>query len=196
MAVFAVLVGAYAVALLFVPVMRPPFMRDRFATLPLVAAFHVSAAGIALALGAFQLNARLRSRFLPMHRWMGRGYVIAVLLGGVSGLALARVSQGGLPAHVGFGLLAVLWLTATTIAYRQIRAGDQVSHRRWMIRSYSLTFAAVTLRLYIPLSLVAGIPFESAYPAISWMCWVPNLVVAEWLILRGRPSSLMPENAT
>jgi len=53
-----------------------------------------------------------------------------------------------------------------------------------MTRSYALTFAAVTLRIYLPLSQVAGIPFEPAYQTIAWLCWVPNLIVAEWLILR------------
>lgn len=51
-----------------------------------------------------------------------------------------------------------------------------------MIRSYTLCLAAVTLRVYLPIAEAAGIPFESAYPAITWLCWVPNLVAAEWLV--------------
>jgi len=65
-----------------------------------------------------------------------------------------------------------------------IRAGDQVNHRRWMIRSYSLTLAGVTLRIYLPLSIASGIPFLDAYQAIAWACWVPNLLVVEWWLLR------------
>jgi len=53
-----------------------------------------------------------------------------------------------------------------------------------MIRSYSLTFAAVTLRIYLPLAFASGIPFEIAYPAIAWLCWVPNAIVAEWMFVR------------
>jgi hypothetical protein len=33
-----------------------------------------------------------------------------------------------------------------------------------MVRNFALTFAAVTLRLYLPSAFVAGIAFESAYP--------------------------------
>lgn len=55
-----------------------------------------------------------------------------------------------------------------------------------MIRSYALTLAAVTLRIYLPLSQLAGVPFGDAYQVISWLCWVPNLVVAEWVVLRRR----------
>lgn len=47
-------------------------------------------------------------------------------------------------------------------------------------------FAAVMLRIYLPVSMAGGVPFESAYPVIAWLCWVPNLVVVEsWLRWRG-----------
>jgi hypothetical protein len=53
-----------------------------------------------------------------------------------------------------------------------------------MVRNFALTFAAVTLRLYSPASMTAGIEFEVAYPYIAWICWVPNLVAAELLFNR------------
>ncbi len=183
MALSALIIAAYAIAALTVAVVRPPFLQQRFLTMPLAAAVHLAASAIALAVGPFQHNARIRGRFVNLHRWMGRTYVIAVLAGSIAAFALATMSQGGLPTHVGFGLLAVLWLGTTATAYRHIRAGQQVSHRRWMTRSYALTFAAVTLRIYLPLSFAVGLPFEPAYQAISWLCWVPNLIVAEWFIL-------------
>ena len=186
MTTLALIIALYAMGVLFVPAMRPPFLQQRFLIMPLAAYLHLGGSGVALAMGAFQLNTRLRSRFIHVHRWMGRTYVIGVLLGGLAALALATRSQAGLPTHVGFGLLAALWLFTTTMAYRYIRGGNQALHRRWMIRSYALTFAAVTLRIYLPLSQVAGIPFDPAYQTISWLCWVPNLIVAEWIMLRQR----------
>ena len=190
MTVLALFIALYAVALLFVPAMRAPFLRERFILVPVAAVLHLAGAAVALAVGPFQLNARLRARFLSVHRWMGRSYVVGVLLGGLGGLTLATMAQTGLAARVGFGLLAVLWLTATGMAYRHIRARNESMHRRWMIRSYALTFAAVMLRIYLPLSQVYGIPFEPAYQTIAWLCWVPNLIVAEWLILRPSPAAV------
>jgi len=183
MALLALIIAAYAIAALAVATVRPPFLQQRFLTVPLAAALHLAASAIALAVGPFQHNSRIRGRFVNLHRWMGRTYVLAVLAGGIAALVLATLSQGGLPTHIGFGLLAVLWLGTTATAYGYIRAGHQVSHRRWMTRSYALTFAAVTLRIYLPLSFAVGLPFEPAYQAISWLCWVPNLIVAEWFIL-------------
>ena len=136
-----------------------------------------------------------------MHRGLGLVYVVAVLLSGVSAVAMAPTSSGGMAGHFGFGMLGVLWLTSTIVAYRTVRSGDFEGHRAWMIRSYALCLAAVTLRIYLPLSFVAGIPFPDAYPAIAWLCWVPNLVVAEWFVVRSslapleRPGSTVPQGA-
>jgi uncharacterized membrane protein len=127
-----------------------------------------------------------------VHRLVGRVYVVAVFISGISAGLLAPWSAGGAPGHVGFGLLAVLWVTTTTIAWLRARSGDYPQHRAWMIRSYALCLAAVTLRVYLPLSAVAGVPFDAAYPAIAWLCWVPNLIVAEWLLLPGSVAPLQP----
>ena len=53
-----------------------------------------------------------------------------------------------------------------------------------MIRSHALTLAAVTLRIYLPLELALGMSFHDAYRVVSWLCWVPNLVAAEWFIFK------------
>ncbi len=197
MALLAVGIALYAAAVMAVPAMRPPFLQDRFTTVPFIAYAHLGASAIALLIGPFQFNSRLRSRFLSVHRWLGRAYVLSAMVGGMAGFILATMSEGGLVAHFGFGLLAVLWLVTTGAAYMRIRAHNQAAHRRWMTRSFALTFAAVTLRIYIPLSLALGISFETAYPVISWICWVPNLIVAEWLIMRRRPpaASIEPRAA-
>jgi uncharacterized membrane protein YozB (DUF420 family) len=118
------------------------------------------------------------------------------MVGGLSAIALAPAAQTGAVAGLGFGLLGALWVASTIAALVAIRGGDVTAHRRWMTRSFALTLAAVTLRLYLPAAFAAGIPFPTSYPVIAWVCWVPNLIVAE-LLLRSRvavvatPSSQM-----
>lgn len=192
MTVLAVSIAAYALLVLLMPGFGPPFIAERRVVVPVALSAHLLGGLTALAIGPWQLNSRLRARALGRHRWLGRAYVIAVLVGGAGALGLAPLSQEGLVTHIGFGMLAVLWLFATLQAYLRIRAGDQVRHREWMIRSFALTLAAVTLRLYLPLSQIVGIPFGDAYQAVAWVCWVPNLVVAEWLILRRPVPMLIP----
>jgi uncharacterized membrane protein len=155
---------------------------------------HIAASAWALAMGPWQFSLRLRQRALAVHRWVGRSYVAAVVLGGLSAIALAPAAQTGAVAGLGFGLLGVLWVGFTIVALVRIRAGDVTAHRRWMTRSFALTLAAVTLRLYLPAAFAAGIPFPTSYPAIAWLCWVPNLIVAE-LLLRSRPRVVTREAA-
>ncbi len=56
-----------------------------------------------------------------------------------------------------------------------------------MLRTYALTFAAVTIRIeLVALHSVAGFDFEAAYTTVAWLCWVPNLILMElWLAYRG-----------
>jgi uncharacterized membrane protein len=193
MAFLALIIGAYALAVIFLPPMRAPFVRDRLVMVPLAVYAHLAGGAIAMLVGPFQFSTRLRTTYLQVHRWMGRTYVTAVAVGGLGALVLAPISQLGLPTHMGFGLLAILWLATTGIAYRFARAGEAVNHRRWMIRSFSLTFAAVTLRIWLPATMAFGIPHDPAYITVSWLCWVPNLIVAEWLIL---PQPTQPRRTT
>jgi uncharacterized membrane protein len=187
LALLAVAIAGYAVRGMVSPSARPSFMADLFARAPLLMVFHVGGGSAALLIGAIQVTRRIRSRFLFLHRWLGTGYAVAVLLAGTTGLALAPSSFGGMVTHLGFGGLGVCWLATTILAVRSILRLDITAHRRWMYRSYSLTLAAVTLRIYLPLSLALGIGFEDAYRVVSWLCWVPNLVIVEvWLLPRVR----------
>lgn len=163
---------------------RPDFAASLFARHPVGALLHMVCSPVALVVGALQVNRAIRTRHLLLHRWLGRLYVLAVVLGGTSGLSMALEAQGGPVSAWGFGLAAMLWLCSTGAGFLAMRRGDRTAHRDWMLRSYALTMAAITLRLYIPASLMAGLPFEDAYRAIAWLSWVPNLLVAEWLIRR------------
>ena len=190
MTILSMAVSVYATALLLMPAFRPEFLRA--SPVPLVLLAHFAGGGLALAVGPFQFLRSQRARRPALHRWLGRLYVAAIVAGGSAGLVLAFFSQGGAVAHAGFGLLAAAWLLTTTAAYLRIRRGDVAAHRQWMIRSFALTLAAVTLRIYLPASQAAGISFEAAYPVIAWACWLPNLVVAEWWFVPrariGRPA--------
>ena len=143
---------------------------------------HVAGAVTALVLGSLQFIPALRKGFGPPHRWVGRLYVLGCLVGGTAGLILAPGSSAGPIASVGFGSLAVAWIATNLLGWRAVRQGRFADHRRWMIRSWALTLAAVTLRLYLPLVMILDLPFLPWYRAISFLAWVPNLIAAElWL---------------
>jgi len=189
MAFLSVGVALYAVvAYGFLPlgVLVHPDMRESFQAHYLWVYAHIFGSALALAIGPTQFSARFRGWRPQVHRWLGQTYLLAgVVVGGLAGLFLAAHAFGGVPGKLGFAILATLWLYTGIRAFTAIRARDVQSHRRWMIRNYSLTFAAVTLRLLLPSAVALRIPFELAYPIIAWLCWVPNLALTE-MALRGR----------
>jgi hypothetical protein len=151
---------------------------------------HFFAAGLALLLLPLQFTERLRARWPRAHRIGGWLYVLAVLVGGVSGLILAPRALGGWATGTAFMLLALLWLGSTGMAlyYALRRSFD--AHRRWMLRSAALTFAAPTLRLHLVLGLAGfGLEFPQAYLLAAWLCWTLNLLVVE-IHLRRRVATL------
>jgi hypothetical protein len=147
---------------------------------------HAATAATALIIGPWQFLTKLRARFPLLHRWLGRIYVGACVVGGLSGFVLALGASSGPAATAGFGMLAVAWTGSTLIAWRLALKRRFVAHRRWMIRSFALTFAAVTLRLYLPLAPALPLSMADAYRAISFLCWVPNLLLAEFLLRREK----------
>jgi uncharacterized membrane protein len=171
----------------------PTITSNRFTHLGALAV-HAGFAATALLLGGFQFLQPLRRRWPRVHRWIGTVYVTACLAGGAAGLLLSFGTTAGPVAGLGFGLLALTWTGVTANAWRLARARDFARHERWMIRSFALTLAAVTLRLYLPLSMIARLDFTSAYVAIAWLCWVPNLIAAE-LFLRARALRTSPRLA-
>jgi uncharacterized membrane protein len=158
---------------------------DHFAHYIFPLRLHIAGGIGALLAGPWQFSQRLRARALNFHRWMGRFYLLEVGLGSIAGFAMALVSEQGFPTHFGFGILAVLWFFTGLQAYRLVRRGNIEAHRQWMIRNYALSLAAVTLRLYIPFLLaVLHWPFPRTYITVSWLCWIPNLLIAEWMVRR------------
>jgi hypothetical protein len=186
LALLAVAVSGYALSQALLPGLRGDFVESLARTSPLASILHFVGGAIVLASGALQFHRGLRNARPVLHRWTGRIYIVGALVGGLAGLALAFRSFGGLVTHFGFGMMAVLWLFTTATAYRHIRAGNVARHQVWMIRSYALTLAAVTLRFYLPLSVISGLDFEASYQAIAWLCWVPNLIIAEWVFIARR----------
>jgi uncharacterized membrane protein len=190
-AVLSLLVAAYAAAYVVVgPRMYVPDLRASFLARPWGIYTHAFFGSLGLAVGPWQFLARLRARRPGLHRALGKLYVASASMVGASGLYMAAYAFGGPAAKLGFGLLAVTLLTTTGVAFARIRHGDVEGHRAWMLRSFAILFAAVTLRIELPLLVAAhGGDFAAAYRQVAWTSWVPNLLAAEAFLAwkRRRP---------
>jgi len=187
LALFSVVVALVSLRFLILG-LEPAFvgMIDHVRERRLVFLAHVIAAPLALGFGVMQFFPGLRARRPALHRWTGRFYVAMVVAGGVSGLVLAFDTVGGPISGWGFGVLSVLWLGTTFQALRFAMKRHLIEHRRWMIYSFALTFAAVTLRLQLGFAIgVLQIDYATASMLLAWSCWIPNLLFAQWWIARN-----------
>jgi hypothetical protein len=186
MTLLSLYVAAHGISYIFGN-QAPPVVEDNGMGMT-VLMVHAGSAGVALLLGPLQFLEFIRTRARAIHRWIGRTYLVACLVGGVTGGLLAPFTAAGPIAASGFLLLALAWLWTSALAWRAAaikRNYDE--HKNWMIRSFALTLAAVSLRLYLPIAMMAGFDFVSAYQWIAWLAWVPNLAIAEaWIASRRR----------
>ncbi|MBQ4914156.1 DUF2306 domain-containing protein [Maribacter sp. MMG018] len=145
---------------------------------------HILFGGLALTIGWVQFSKRFRNANMARHRIIGRIYVVSALVSGICGGGIAFFATGGVVAQSGFLVMAVCWLYFTTNAYRAIKISDIEKHKVYMIYSYALCFAAVTLRIWLPLlSLILG-SFLPAYRVAAWLSWVPNIIFAYFWVRR------------
>lgn len=164
---------------------RNPF-HVSFALTGWVVPAHFYAAGLALLIAPLQLSARLRTRWPVVHRSVGWAYLASVSIGGIAGIVMAFHAQGGWQTGGSFLLLAVLWLSCSWIGVYHAVGRRFEAHRRWMLRSIALTFAGVTLRIYLGLGLAAfDLRFADAYLIAAWLCWTVNLLVVEIYLYLG-----------
>ena len=143
---------------------------------------HIILGGIALLIGWLQFNKKLRLKNLNLHRKIGKVYVISVLLSAISGFYIGLHATGGLSSKLGFTTMALFWFFSTLFAFTSIKKGNIIQHQKLMIYSYAACFAAVTLRIWLPiLSNIFG-GFLPAYRIVAWLSWVPNIIVAYFII--------------
>jgi hypothetical protein len=164
----------------------------RYTQAHLVFVIHVAGGGVALLAGPWQFVARLRARRPRLHRATGYVYVTAVAFAGTAGLLMGPRAWGGTIAQLGFTMLAIAWLSTTAIGLRRILAGDREGHRAWMTRSFAIAFAAVSLRMQLPLLALVGVPPAIAYATVAWSSWLPNLAVVQLVLVRRNSAGETP----
>lgn len=153
---------------------------------------HVLLAAIILLVGFFQIHPRWGLRWKRLHRTFGKVYVAGILFfSAPGGLIMSLFINRGPWVLASFVVQCTLWFTFTLLAYNLIQEGNVQAHRQWMLRSFSLTLAAITLRVYVFLSswsVDLGQPI--AYATIAWLSWVLNLIMCEWYI-RASPKRMV-----
>lgn len=143
---------------------------------------HITLGGIALLIGWVQFNKKIRNANLKAHRILGKVYVVSALISALSAIYISFYATGGFIVSIGFISLGYIWFYTTLKAYLFIKEKQIIDHKKMTIYSYAACFAAVTLRVYLPFLTLFFKDFEVAYRIVAWLCWVPNLMVAHFII--------------
>ncbi len=156
-----------------------PFYKIAFFT-------HVYTAMFVLPAGLTQFSAYVRKNYNELHRITGWIYAFTVvILAGPSGFYMGVYANGGMISQIAFCILALLWIFFTAMAIVRAKQNNFKSHREYLIRSFALTLSAITLRAwkYILVFLFEPRPMD-VYQLVAWLGWIPNLIIAEFLIHR------------
>jgi hypothetical protein len=144
---------------------------------------HISGGMVCLLIGPFMLWNGLLRRALAIHKWLGRGYGLAVLgWAGPSGVILSMVAKGGLPGRACFLLLCVLWIGTTALGIRAVLARRIPEHRRWMVRSYALALSAVFFRISQVALYAFDLDPETNYGVSLWVSLAASIAAGEALL--------------
>lgn len=148
---------------------------------------HIAGSMLTMALSPLQFSRRLRRIKSPvnLHRWIGRLCNLGAYVGGSTGFYVAYCAGTYPIGRVGLWLSAAAWLMTAGVGMGMIWAGDVAGHRRWMTRSFALTYAAVMLRWQLPVYIkYMGMTTKAGLTLVAWTCWVPNVLFAEWYVRR------------
>jgi hypothetical protein len=164
----------------------------RFFASPLPVVLHIPAVVVYCIVGAFQFAPGFRRRRRGWHRAAGPVVAVCGLLAALSGLWMAHfyprpegVGEAIYLERLVFGSAMVVFIVLALLA---IRRRDFASHGAWMIRGYAIGQGAGTQVLtHLPWFVLVG-AHPGEYPRAVTMGagWVINVVVAEWIIRKGR----------
>ncbi|MGE8205885.1 DUF2306 domain-containing protein [Heyndrickxia sp. NPDC080065] len=144
---------------------------------------HIFLAIISLLTGPLGVIKRIRVKSLKFHRWSGRLYVLSIILNFIPGVYVSFFATGGFLSTIGFLILDTLWIGTTILGYLNIKKQNVILHSQWMIRSFFLCFANMTIYIIVALAYkVLNFPYGTSYTIAVWLCWILNLLIAELMI--------------
>lgn len=159
----------------------------RFFASPVPVILHIISAAVYALFGVFQFVSRLWRRGAGWHRWAGRVIVPFGLVVGLSGLWMTLFYPRPEDASDLLFVLRLLFgsgmVLSIILGFIEIRRGNILEHRAWMVRAYAIGLGAGTQVLTgIVGALIIGEPNEFENALLMGAAWVINLAVAEWSI--------------
>lgn len=158
---------------------------------------HAVAGVVCLVSSLLQFFRPLLRRTPSLHTWLGRIYVISILVFvSPTGFYLAFFAHGGWLGTAGFLLLGVLTTWTTWKGWIAMRRRQLTKHVDWMIRSFAMITTAITFRIEHLIFQMTGLAAETGFLVALYLSILGNAVVAEALIWRMRRKKTKTTNQT
>lgn len=159
---------------------------------------HLAGGALAILLGPVQFLTQWPRAYGRLHRWMGRLYLVGMLIASTGAVGLIATSPAPFSIRMAFAATAWAWLVTALVGFAFIRRGLIQRHRTWMIRSYLVTLAPITFRLFLHLPAVFTLlpPPPTGIAWLLWLSWILPLAVHElarrmWRVVAKPPSARM-----
>lgn len=139
-----------------------------------------------LLLGGINLYLAARKNAFPLHRIVGKLYLLVGGFGAILAMAITlshahKPADGPVLTNITVSLLtlASAWLACATLGWRAVLNRRFDSHAQWMVRSYVLAWSFVFCRIA---SRVTTIDDLGGGEAFIWLSWVGPLLVCEMML--------------
>ena len=139
-----------------------------------------------LFLGGLNLYLAARKDNFPLHRLVGKGYLLFGAFGVVVAMTITlthahKPTAGPILTNATVSLLtlASAWLASAALGWRAALNRRFDSHSQWMIRSYVLVWSFVFCRIA---SRVSNIDDLGNGEAFIWLSWIGPLLICETVL--------------
>ena len=158
---------------------------------------HLGPGFMVMVLGPLQFIRPLRKKYLKVHRWTGRIFILSAAIGAGSGIVIGVLNPFGGLGGQGFNeAMATAFFSAyilfcLSMAYNRIRNKMFGAHREWMIRSFALLLAIATERIMLTvLQINTGIDMAVLFGTTFWMAFAVNISAsAMWIAFTRTPGN-------
>jgi hypothetical protein len=146
---------------------------------------HIFAGMWCISTALLQFSSWILKKRKKIHIWSGKIYVFVVLiLGAPTGMYMSFFAKGSMAERMLFMFMAMTWFITTVRGLQAVHQRNIISHKNWMIRSYTMAMTAVTFRIYHIIFYLLEWDHMNNYEVSLWISVVGNILAAEYIIWR------------
>jgi hypothetical protein len=165
---------------------------DIFAHYPLLTLIHIIPGLVFILAGPFQFIKSISLKYPKWYYTSRRTFLISGFVVGVTAfiMSVAMPSIGGFNQAAATILYSLLFLFFLFNTFQNIRMGNTILFREWMIRAYSIGLAIATIRPIIGIFFATGklsrLTASEFFGTAFWIGFTIHLIIAEAWIYKTR----------